>query len=204
MGSFEHFTTKTHFNSLKRQVVLAALAMLVVKLVVAALGAAPGGSWLDLLARLPPSVADLGAALLVFEVLRARRAANRAARAAVLVAASPVLFVASGVHGDPLGVAVCLLLLGMYLLVGREAPLAAGIAGLPDRGPEGRILVVSTCHGSIGFLVDEVVRVMRYDPAFCRAAAPNRLGNGYVTASFQGLGGSWLVVDWDAIRLPAA
>jgi hypothetical protein len=30
------------------------------------------------------------------------------------------------------------------------------------------------------------------------------LGNGYVTASFQGLGGSWLVVDWDAIRLPAA
>jgi hypothetical protein len=204
MGSFEHFTTKTHFISLKRQVVLAALAMLVVKLVVAALGAAPGGSWLDLLARPPPSVADLGAALLVFEVLRARRAANRAARAAVLVAASPVLFVASGVHGDPLGVAVCLLLLGMYLLVGREAPLAAGIAGLPDRGPEGRILVVSTRHGSIGFLVDEVVRVMRYDPALCRAAAPNRLGNGYVTASFQGPGGSWPVVDWDAIRLPAA
>jgi hypothetical protein len=56
----------------------------------------------------------------------------------------------------------------------------------------------------LGFLVDEVVRVMRYDPAFCRAAAPNRLGNGYVTSSFQGLGGSWLVVDWDAIRLPAA
>jgi hypothetical protein len=128
MGPFERFTTKTHFISLKRQVVLAALVMLVVKLVVAALGAAPGGSWLDLLARLPPSVADLGAALLVFEVLRARRAANRAARAAFLVAASPVLFVASGVHGDPLGVAVCLLLLGMYLPVGREAPLAAGIA----------------------------------------------------------------------------
>jgi chemotaxis signal transduction protein len=76
--------------------------------------------------------------------------------------------------------------------------------GLPDRGPEGRILVVSTRHGPIGFLVDEVVRVMRYDPAFCRAAAPSRLGNGYVTASFQGLGGSWPVVDWDAIRLPAA
>jgi chemotaxis signal transduction protein len=76
--------------------------------------------------------------------------------------------------------------------------------GLPERGPEGRILVVSTRHGPIGFLVDEVVRVMRYDPAFCRAAEPNRLGNGYVTASFQGLGGTWLVVDWDAIRLPAA
>jgi hypothetical protein len=128
MGSFERFTTKTHFNSLKRQVVLAALAMFATKLVVAALGASPGGSWLDLLARLPPGIADLGAALLVFEVLRTRRAANRAARSAVLVAASPVLFVASGVHGDPAGVAVCLLLLGMYLLVDREAPLAAGIA----------------------------------------------------------------------------
>lgn len=74
MESFERFTTKTHFISLKRQVVLAAIAMLAVKLVVAALGAARGASWLDLLARLPPSVADLGAALLVFEVLRARRA----------------------------------------------------------------------------------------------------------------------------------
>jgi chemotaxis signal transduction protein len=67
---------------------------------------------------------------------------------------------------------------------------------LPDRGPEGRILVVSTRHGPIGFLVDEVVRVMRYDPAFCRAVTPNRLGNGYVTASFQALGGTWLAVDW--------
>lgn len=45
MGSFERFTTKTHFISLKRQVVLAALAMLVVKLVVAALGAALLAGW---------------------------------------------------------------------------------------------------------------------------------------------------------------
>lgn len=127
MGPFERFTTKTHFISLKRQVVLAALAMLVVKLVVAALGAAPGGSWLDLLARLPPSVADLGAALLVFEVLRARRAANRAPRGRPgRRQPGPV----RRLRGPrrPLGVAVCLLLLGMYLLVGREAPLAAGIA----------------------------------------------------------------------------
>jgi hypothetical protein len=33
---------------------------------------------------------------------------------------------------------------------------------------------------------------------------PNRFGNGYVTASFQGPGGTWLLIDWDAIRLPAA
>jgi hypothetical protein len=49
---------------------------------------------------------------------------------------------------------------------------------LGDRGPEGRILVVATRTGPVGFLVDEVVRVLRYDPATC-------------------------VIDWDAIRLPA-
>jgi chemotaxis signal transduction protein len=74
--------------------------------------------------------------------------------------------------------------------------------GLPDRGPEGRILVVATRHGPVGFLVDEVARVMRYDPAFCRPQ-PNRFASGYVTASFHALGGTWLVIDWDAIRLPA-
>jgi chemotaxis signal transduction protein len=74
--------------------------------------------------------------------------------------------------------------------------------GLPDRGPEGRILVVATRHGPVGFLVDEVVRVLRYDPAFCRAQ-PGRFGSGYVTGSFSALDGTWLVVDWDAIRLPA-
>jgi chemotaxis signal transduction protein len=73
--------------------------------------------------------------------------------------------------------------------------------GLPDRGPEGRILVVATRHGPVGFLVDEVVRVMRYDPAFCRPQ-PNRFTSGYVTASFHALDGTWLLIDWDAIRLP--
>jgi hypothetical protein len=43
--------------------------------------------------------------------------------------------------------------------------------------------------------------VLRYDPASCPPEA-TRL-SGYVTASFQALGGSWLLVDWDAIRLPA-
>ena len=66
---------------------------------------------------------------------------------------------------------------------------------LPERGPEGRILVVTTRHGPVGFLV------LRYDPAICRPE-PNRLASGYVTAGFQALGGSWLVIDWDAIRLP--
>jgi hypothetical protein len=128
MGSFERFKTKTHFNSLKRLVGVTALAALAVKLLTVALAtAAGGGTPLDLLARVPASVADLGAALLVFEVLKTRRPLQLAARSAILVAVSPVLFVASGIHGDKAGVAVALLLLAMWLLVDRDAPLVAGI-----------------------------------------------------------------------------
>ena len=109
MGSFEHFKTRTHFNSLKWLVDVTALAALAVKLLTIALAtAAGGGTPLDLLARVPASVADLGAALLVFEVLRTRRPLQLAARSAILVAVSPVLFVASGIHGDRVGVAVAL------------------------------------------------------------------------------------------------
>ena len=127
-GSFERFKTKTHFNSLKRLVGVTALAALAVKLLTIALATAAGdGTPLDLLARVPASLADLGAALLVFEVLRTRRPLQLAARSAILVAVSPVLFVASGLHGDRIGVAVALLLLAIYLLVDRDAPLVAGI-----------------------------------------------------------------------------
>jgi hypothetical protein len=61
--------------------------------------------------------------------------------------------------------------------------------------------VVATRTGPVGFLVDEVVRVLRYDPAVCLPES-TRPG-GYVTAGFQALGASWLLIDWDAIRLPA-
>ena len=73
--------------------------------------------------------------------------------------------------------------------------------GLPNRGPEGRILVVATRTGPVGFLVDEVVRVLRFDPAVWVPEATRP--SGYVTASFQAAGSSWLLTDWDAIRLPA-
>jgi len=75
--------------------------------------------------------------------------------------------------------------------------------GLPDRGPEGRILVVTTRHGSVGFLVDEVVQVLEIDPAATRVRE-NRLGSGYVVGTVEALGSTWLLVDWDAIRLPGA
>src|SRR5919206_660954 len=128
MGSFERFKTKNHFNSLKRLVGMTALAALAVKLLTVALAtAAGGGTPLDLLARVPANLADLGSAWLVFQVLRTRRSLQLAARSAILVAVSPVLFVASGIHGDRVGVAVALLLLAVHLLVDRDAPLVAGI-----------------------------------------------------------------------------
>jgi chemotaxis signal transduction protein len=73
--------------------------------------------------------------------------------------------------------------------------------GLPDRGPEGRILIVTTRHGPIGFLVDDVVRVLDIDPA-ATSVRENRLGSGYVVGTVETLGTTWLLVDWDAIRLP--
>jgi chemotaxis signal transduction protein len=75
--------------------------------------------------------------------------------------------------------------------------------GMPDHGPDGRILVVTTRHATVGFLVDEVVQVLRLDPGADRSQA-GRFGGGYVTGSVSGLGQTWLLIDWDAIRLPAA
>jgi hypothetical protein len=43
--------------------------------------------------------------------------------------------------------------------------------------------------------------VLTYDPASCSPESTRP--SGYVTASFQALRGSWLLIDWDAIRLPA-
>src|SRR6266498_3290809 len=77
------------------------------------------------------------------------------------------------------------------------------VPGLQDRGPEGRILVVTTRQGPVGFLVDEVVQVLEIDPTATRVRE-NRLGSGYVVGTVEALGGTWLLVDWDAIRLPGA
>jgi hypothetical protein len=60
--------------------------------------------------------------------------------------------------------------------------------------------VVTTRGGPVGFLVDEVVRGAALRPRRLRAEGTRP--SGYVTASFQGLGASWLLIDWDAIRLP--
>ncbi len=72
--------------------------------------------------------------------------------------------------------------------------------GLPEFGPEGRILVVITRHGPVGFLVDEVERVLEVDPATTRVRE-NRLGAGYVVGTVEAVGTTWLLVDFEAIRL---
>jgi chemotaxis signal transduction protein len=73
--------------------------------------------------------------------------------------------------------------------------------GLPNHGPEGRILVVTTSRGPVGFLVDEVVQVLEVEPAATRVRE-NRLGSGYVVGTVEALGTTWMLVDFEGIRLP--
>ncbi len=78
--------------------------------------------------RSTASLADVGSALLVFEILRRRRSLREATWAAALVAASPVLFIISGFHGNTDPIFVLFTLLALYLLADRDKPLAAGLS----------------------------------------------------------------------------
>lgn len=74
------------------------------------------------------SLADVGSALLVFELLRRRRSLREASWAAALVAVSPVLFIISGFHGNTDPIFVLFTLLALYLLADRDKPLAGGLS----------------------------------------------------------------------------
>jgi 4-amino-4-deoxy-L-arabinose transferase-like glycosyltransferase len=74
------------------------------------------------------SLADVGSALLVFEILRRRRTLREAGWAAALVAVSPVLVVISGFHGNTDPIFVLFTLLALYLLADRDKPLAGGLS----------------------------------------------------------------------------
>ena len=95
---------------------------------------------------------------------------------------------------------------GLGALEGPQRPVALlslrAVLGMPDRGPEGRILVVGTRLGPVGFLVDEVVQVTTAGPED-EGGLPSRFTARYVTGTVRALDASWLVIDWDAIRLPA-
>lgn len=73
-------------------------------------------------------VADVASASLVFELLRTRRALRDATFAGVVVASSPILIIISGFHGNTDPVFVMLVLLSVYLLADRKAPVLAGAA----------------------------------------------------------------------------
>jgi 4-amino-4-deoxy-L-arabinose transferase-like glycosyltransferase len=74
------------------------------------------------------SLADVGSALLVFEILRRRRSLREATWAAALVAVSPVLFIISGFHGNTDPIFVLFTLLALHLLADRGKPLPAGLS----------------------------------------------------------------------------
>ncbi|MDP9092536.1 MAG: glycosyltransferase 87 family protein [Actinomycetota bacterium] len=78
--------------------------------------------------RAVSSFADVATGLIVFELLRAKCSLRVAGVGAVLVVASPILFIISGYHGNTDPVFTMLTLLSLYLLTERSRPLLAGVA----------------------------------------------------------------------------
>jgi 4-amino-4-deoxy-L-arabinose transferase-like glycosyltransferase len=88
------------------------------------------GAAMPFLIRLPAILADIVTALLVFELVRMRRPMREAGIAGLVVAASPVLVIISGYHGNTDPVFLMFSVLSLYLLLpGRTAPFAA-LAGV--------------------------------------------------------------------------
>ncbi|HEY2044709.1 MAG TPA: glycosyltransferase 87 family protein [Jatrophihabitans sp.] len=77
--------------------------------------------------RLTSSLSDVPAALLVFELLRKRVPLRAATIAGFGVAASPILVIIAGFHGNTDPIFMMLVVLALWLLADRQAPLAAGI-----------------------------------------------------------------------------
>lgn len=78
--------------------------------------------------RAPACLADAGSTLLLFEILRHRRTAREATAAAVLFAASPLMLIVSGFHGNTDPVFIFASLLTVYLVTVRGQHLGGGIA----------------------------------------------------------------------------
>lgn len=78
--------------------------------------------------RTVASIADVLSALIVYEIVSARRSQREAVLSGIFVAASPVLFVISGFHGNTDPIFVMFALLATYLLADRSMPLLAGVA----------------------------------------------------------------------------
>jgi Gpi18-like mannosyltransferase len=78
--------------------------------------------------RVVSSAADVVSGLLVFEILRRRGSLLRSTISGIAVAASPVLFLISGYHGQTDPLFVMLVLLGSFLVIDKRMALLGGVA----------------------------------------------------------------------------
>lgn len=74
------------------------------------------------------SAADVISAVIVFEIVRRRRSSFSAMVAGVTVAASPILMLVSGYHGNTDPIVLMLLWLGCYLIIDRRMGALGGMA----------------------------------------------------------------------------
>ncbi len=74
------------------------------------------------------SAADVISSLLVFEILRRRSSLLRSSISGLAVAASPVLFLISGYHGNTDPLFVMLVILGSFLIIDTRMAFAGGVA----------------------------------------------------------------------------
>ena len=74
------------------------------------------------------SAADVISAVLVFEILRRRGSLLRSTFSGIAVAASPVLFLISGYHGNTDPLLMMLVLLGCFLIIDKRMALLGGVA----------------------------------------------------------------------------
>jgi hypothetical protein len=79
------------------------------------------------LIRTPATLADLVTAVLVFELIRARRPLREATVAGLVVSLSPILVIISGFHGNTDPVFVMFAMLSLYLLVTGRSGILAGL-----------------------------------------------------------------------------
>lgn len=86
------------------------------------------GAPLGVTLRVVSSAADVISGVLVFEILRRRTPRLRSTMSGIAVAASPVLFLISGYHGNNDPLLMMLVLLGCFLIIDKQMAGLGGVA----------------------------------------------------------------------------
>lgn len=84
------------------------------------------GLQLNFTLRAISSICETASALLLFDLLRTRHSLQSARRAGVLVAASPVLVMVSGFHGNTDPIFIMFMIAALWLLADKDRPCLAG------------------------------------------------------------------------------